>query len=214
MTSRGQTAHPLPSQNCPKSCLSSRVRANAPSPNRCFTLPRGGDREQPLSIGCTDEVGSFLKNMGMKSSKVPLFLTRYHEFEKSQVFLRFRLGLFALFSLSLPRKHAPLPYPVTLSSRAPLARQTMLFGRSLFSERVYNPILPRFALPSCFSMEKLSASNIAYRTRLSWQTMHKRASKKKRPILLHCGPCPKNDVRRNRPTFLQLTPKRGRLLKT
>lgn len=146
--------------------------------------------------------------------ELPLFLTRYHEFEKSQVFLRFRLGLFALFSLSLPRKHAPLPYPVTLSSRAPLARQTMLFGRSLFSERVYNPILPRFALPSCFSMEKLSASNIAYRTRLSWQTMHKRASKKKRPILLHCGPCPKNDVRRNRPTFLQLTPKRGRLLKT
>lgn len=64
-----------------------RVRANAPSPNRCFTLPRGGDREQRLSIGSTDEVGSFLKNMGMKSSKVPLFLTVYHEFEKSQVFL-------------------------------------------------------------------------------------------------------------------------------
>lgn len=83
------------------------VRANAPSPCRCSTLPRGGDREQRLSIGCNDEVGSFLKNMGMKSSKVPLFLTRYHEFEKSQVFLRFRLGLFALFSLSLPRKHAP-----------------------------------------------------------------------------------------------------------
>ena len=56
-------------------------------PTDGFTLPRDGDREQRLSIGCTDEVGSFLKNMGMKSSKVPLFLTRYHEFEKSQVFL-------------------------------------------------------------------------------------------------------------------------------
>jgi len=65
-----------------------RVRAREGS----FTQPvlhptRGEDREQRLSIGCTDEVGSFLKNMGMKSSKVPLFLTVYHEFEKSQVFL-------------------------------------------------------------------------------------------------------------------------------
>ena len=152
--------------------------------------------------------------MGMKSSKVPLFLTRYHEFEKIASFSSIPAWSLRVIFPIFATKTRPLPYPVALFSRAPLARHTMLFCRSLFSERIYNPILPRFALPSCFSMEKLSASNIAYRTRLSWQTMHKRASKKKRPILLYCGPCPKNDVRRNRPTFLQLTPKRGRLLKT
>ena len=56
-------------------------------PTDGFTLPRDGDREQRLSIGCSGKERSYLEKIGMKSSKVPLFLTVYHEFEKSQVFL-------------------------------------------------------------------------------------------------------------------------------